>query len=104
MKFCDCGNLLVPVIAANTAYFECMVCTKRRDFGPEDTLIKPPVVAPSGHDKVAHITRHMAHKNIFATVSDRPCTKCGYQYAKLLLDPDNVWYGCMADGCGHTYQ
>jgi DNA-directed RNA polymerase subunit M/transcription elongation factor TFIIS len=103
MKFCDCGNLLVPVVATGNAYFECSVCSKKHQFSEGDTLIKPPAVKPTGINKVAHIVEHMAKKNLFTTVDDKPCPKCAYKYAKVLID-DEVWYSCMAQECGHVYQ
>jgi DNA-directed RNA polymerase subunit M/transcription elongation factor TFIIS len=103
MKFCDCGNILMPIVTTADAYFECTVCRKRHEFTEGDTLIKPPAVKPSGIDKVAHIIRHLKYKSLFTTVGDKPCPMCGYQWAKVLIDTE-VWYGCMAEKCGHVYQ
>ena len=103
MKFCDCGNILSPIVTTGDAYFECTVCHKRHEFTEGDTLIKPPAVKPSGIDKVAHILKYLKHKSLFTTVGDKPCPLCGYQWAKCLIDSE-VWYGCMEKNCNHVYQ
>lgn len=103
MKFCDCNNLLIPVVTSADAYFECSVCRKVHRFDTGDTLIKPAAVKPIGFDKVEHIVKYMAKKNVFTTVDDQPCPKCAYKFAKVLID-EEVWYHCMANDCGHVYQ
>jgi DNA-directed RNA polymerase subunit M/transcription elongation factor TFIIS len=103
MKFCDCGNILMHIVTAADAYFECTVCHKKRALDDGDTLIKPPAIKPVGIDKVAHIVKHMAKKNLFRTVDDKPCPKCAYKFAKVLMDVE-VWYQCMAPGCENVYQ
>lgn len=102
MKFCDCGNILTPVITAGDAYHECSVCKKKHAFEVGDTLIRPPAIKPSGFDKIRHM-RNFMHKNIFETVNDRPCPMCNYRFAKVMIDAE-TWYGCMNLECGHIYQ
>lgn len=100
MKFCDCQNLLTPVIGVE-AYFECMICKKRHEFGPGDTLIRPAATRPDVTVCNEHIVRYLPDKNVFATVDDTPCPTCAHQFAKVLIAEGQTWYGCLA--CRHTY-
>jgi DNA-directed RNA polymerase subunit M/transcription elongation factor TFIIS len=100
MKFCDCQNIMLPVVTPSGAYHECMVCKKQVPFGPGDTLIRPAAIRPTPAQRNAHIIRYLSDKNVLATCDDRPCPKCGHQFAKVLID-EQTWYGCM--GCGHAY-
>ena len=102
LQFCDCNNLLTPVVSVSTKYHECTVCSKHFPFKKGDTLIRAPAVKPVGFEQNEHIIQYMDDIELMPTILIE-CPKCKRNHSKYAI-LGTTWYKCMYDDCRHQYQ